>query len=91
MGQKPKNNGCPTLIVVSAAALRVTDITRILKNKTLRGDKGGDVAKLFARHFKLEDHVNYLRRTKLAAAVGTPGRIGKLLTDTSIHLLSFLG
>jgi protein CMS1 len=67
---------------VSAAALRVTDVTRALRSKTLRGEKGGDVAKLFARHFKFEDHVTYLRRTKLAAAAGTPGRIGKLLCDT---------
>jgi protein CMS1 len=37
------------------------------------------VAKLFARHFKLEEHIAYLKRTKVGAAVGTPGRIGKLL------------
>jgi protein CMS1 len=76
--------------VISGSALRVADAVRILKDKRLRGEKGGDVAKLFAKHFKLEDHVNYLRRTKLAVAVGTPGRIGKLLTDTgaSSHVLT---
>ena len=27
----------------------------------------------------LQDHVTYLRRTRIGAAVGTPGRLGKLL------------
>ncbi|KAI0807232.1 U3-containing 90S pre-ribosomal complex subunit-domain containing protein [Fomes fomentarius] len=82
MGQRPKSNGAPTLLFVAGAALRVADVTRVLKDKRLRGEKGGDVAKLFAKHFKLEEHVAYLKRTKIAAAVGTPGRLGKLLCDT---------
>ncbi|KAI0708968.1 U3-containing 90S pre-ribosomal complex subunit-domain containing protein [Earliella scabrosa] len=82
MGQRPKSNGAPTLLFVAGAALRVADVTRVLKDKRLRGEKGGDIAKLFAKHFKLEEHVAYLKRTKIAAAVGTPGRLGKLLCDT---------
>ena len=82
LSQRPKYNGSPTLIFLAGAALRVADVTRILKDKRLRGEKGGEIAKLFARHFKLEEHVAYLRRTKIAAAVGTPGRIGKLLCET---------
>jgi len=53
--------------------------TRVLKTRTLRGDRGGEIAKLFARHIKLEEHVTYLKRTKIGAAVGTSGRLGKLL------------
>ncbi|OJT08856.1 Protein cms1 [Trametes pubescens] len=83
MSQRPKNNGAPTLLYVAGAALRVADVTRVLKDKHLRGEKGGDVAKLFAKHFKLEEHAAYLKRTKIAAAVGTPGRLGKLLCDTA--------
>ncbi|EJF65662.1 hypothetical protein DICSQDRAFT_49956, partial [Dichomitus squalens LYAD-421 SS1] len=90
MGQRPKNNGAPTLIFVAGAALRVADVTRVLKDKRLRGEKGGDVAKLFAKHFKLEEHVAYLKRTKIAAAVGTPGRLGKLLCDTDAFSTSAL-
>jgi hypothetical protein len=83
--------GAPTLIFVTGAALRVADVTRVLKDKQLRGEKGGEVAKLFAKHFKLEEHVTYLKRTKVGAAVGTPGRIGKLLCETGklLHLFSF--
>ena len=60
----------------------MADVTRVLKDKKLRGEKGGEVAKLFAKHFKLEDHVSYLKRTKVGTAVGTPGRIGKLICET---------
>ncbi|CCM02887.1 uncharacterized protein FIBRA_05001 [Fibroporia radiculosa] len=82
LSQRPKSKGAPTLLFVAGAALRVADVTRILKDENLRGKKGGEVAKLFARHIKLEEHVTYLKRTKIAAAVGTPGRLGKLLCDT---------
>ena len=88
LSQRPKSNGAPTLIYVAGAALRVADVTRVLRDKRLRGEKGGDVAKLFAKHFKLEEHVAYLKRTKIAAAVGTPGRLGKLLCDTGAYIQS---
>ncbi|KAF8212457.1 U3-containing 90S pre-ribosomal complex subunit-domain containing protein [Mycena galopus ATCC 62051] len=81
LSQRSKTNGAPTLLYVAGAALRVVDVTRVLKDKKLRGEKGGEVAKLFAKHFKLAEHVTYLRRTKVGSAVGTPGRIGKLLGE----------
>lgn len=82
LSQRSKANGAPTLIYIAAAALRVADVTRILKDKKLRGDKGGEVAKLFAKHFKLAQHIDYLKRTRVGVAVGTPGRLGKLLNES---------
>lgn len=75
---------------MTGAALRVADVTRALKDRKIRGDKGGDVAKLFARHFKLEEHVAYLKRTKIGSAVGTPGRVGKLLCETGENVTAYL-
>jgi len=72
------------LIFVAGAALRVVDITRILKK--YKGAKGGDVAKLFAKHIKLQDHIAYLKHTKVGAAVGTPGRLSQLLESESLVL-----
>jgi protein CMS1 len=80
--QKTKSSGAPTLLFLTGAALRVADVTRVLKNKTLQGEKGATVAKLFAKHIKLEEHVGLLKTTKIGTAVGTPGRVGKLLCDT---------
>jgi protein CMS1 len=95
LAQRPKSNAAPTLIYIAGAALRVADVvslhavcprrnliflqTRVLKARKLRGDRGGEIAKLFARHIKLDEHVTYLKRTKIGAAVGTSGRLGKLL------------
>ncbi|KIK59677.1 hypothetical protein GYMLUDRAFT_44114 [Collybiopsis luxurians FD-317 M1] len=90
LSQKSKNPGSPTLLFITGAALRVADVTRILRDKRLRGEKGGEVAKLFARHFKLADHSSYLKRTKIGAAAGTPGRIGKLLCETDALTISAL-
>ncbi|KAJ7684973.1 U3-containing 90S pre-ribosomal complex subunit-domain containing protein [Mycena polygramma] len=82
LSQRSKTTGAPTLLFVAGAALRVVDVTRVLKDKNLRGEKGGEVAKLFAKHFKLAEHVTYLRQNRVGSAVGTPGRIGKLLCET---------
>ncbi|KAJ7752070.1 U3-containing 90S pre-ribosomal complex subunit-domain containing protein [Mycena metata] len=90
LSQRSKSTGAPTLLFVAGAALRVVDVTRVLKDKKLRGDKGGEVAKLFAKHFKLAEHVTYLKRTKVGSAVGTPGRIGKLLCETDALTVSAL-
>ncbi|KAF9246589.1 U3-containing 90S pre-ribosomal complex subunit-domain containing protein [Melanogaster broomeanus] len=88
--QRSKACGAPTLLFITGAALRVADVTRVLKDKRLRGDKGGEVAKLFAKHFKLEEHVSYLRRSKIGSAAGTPGRIGKLLCESEALVVSQL-
>jgi hypothetical protein len=36
---------------------------------------------LFAKHFKLGEHVKYLQKTKIGVGIGTPDRIGKLLSS----------
>ena len=88
--QQSKTEGSPTLLFICGAALRVADAVRVLKDKRIRSDKSGDVAKLFAKHFKLEDHVSFLKRTRIGSAAGTPGRVGKLLCDTDALSLSQL-
>ena len=81
LAQKSKDNGAPTLLFLTGAALRVVDAVRVLKSKTLRGEKGGDVAKLFARHFKLEEHVAYLKRAKIGS--------GASFTKFVLNLVSY--
>ncbi|KAK4058864.1 Protein cms1 [Microbotryomycetes sp. JL221] len=85
LAKVPKAEGAPRILVIAGAALRVADLCREAKPfKT----KEIDVGKLFAKHFKLSEHVEYLKSTKLGIAVGTPNRIGKLLSETeSIKLL----
>ena len=43
---------------------------------------------LFAKHFKLSEHITYLSTTSILMAVGTPHRIAELLKDSSAYLSS---
>ncbi|KAG4305993.1 hypothetical protein PORY_000903 [Pneumocystis oryctolagi] len=79
----PPSFGSPHTIIFAMAALRVANITRLLRcYKT----KESDVAKLFAKHIKLKDHINYLSRTRLTIAVGTPGRISDLIENGALKV-----
>jgi len=75
--------GSPKVVVISGAALRVTDVVRDLRD--LAG-KGGEVAKLFAKHFKLAEHCTYCEKTKFAIGAGTPDRILKLIEADALKL-----
>ncbi|GAA5833862.1 hypothetical protein JCM11251_005990 [Rhodosporidiobolus azoricus] len=88
LAKMPKATGSPRIIVVAGAALRVADLCRDVKSfKTKTKDGSIDVGKLFAKHFKLNEHVEYLNKTHVGLAVGTPNRIEKLLNETeALHL-----
>lgn len=85
----PSDKSAPTGIEKSAPT-GIEKSTPTGKNDEKKGEasirlfteKSGEVAKLFAKHFKLDEHVRYLSKTKVGAAVGTPGRVGKLLCET---------
>ncbi|KAF8610705.1 hypothetical protein BDV93DRAFT_517792 [Ceratobasidium sp. AG-I] len=79
IAQRPKHHAAPTAIVLAGAALRVADLTRAIR--PLKGESGGEIAKLFAKHFKLKDHVAYLAKTRVGVAVGTPARLSQLLAE----------
>ncbi|KAL8281024.1 hypothetical protein RQP46_006703 [Phenoliferia psychrophenolica] len=87
LAKPTKKAGSPRVIVIAGAALRVADLCREVKPFKM---KDVDIGKLFAKHIKLADHVEYLDKTKLGIAVGTPGRIGKLFTDTESLSLTHL-
>uniref|UniRef100_A0A0K3CDL4 FGENESH: predicted gene_7.40 protein n=1 Tax=Rhodotorula toruloides TaxID=5286 RepID=A0A0K3CDL4_RHOTO len=88
LAKMPKAAGSPRIIVLAGAALRVADLVRDVKEfKAKTKDGLIDVAKLFAKHFKLAEHAEYLKKTHVGLAVGTPNRIEKLLNETeSLHL-----
>ncbi|CAE6503135.1 unnamed protein product [Rhizoctonia solani] len=79
IAQRPKHHAAPTAIILAGAALRVADLTRAVR--PLKGESGGEIAKLFAKHFKLKDHVAHLAKTRVGVAVGTPARISQLLAE----------
>ena len=45
-----------------------------------------EVAKLFAKHFKLSEHIKYVQSTAIHIAIGTPGRIKALVETEDVAL-----
>ena len=74
-------HGVPTVLVVCASAHRAADVinsmSQLLKAK---------VAKLFAKHFKLEEQVEILGKQAFKVAVGTPNRLLKLMEYGALSL-----
>lgn len=67
-----KKLGSPHTLVITSSGLRAADITRALR---LFQTKDAVVAKLFAKHIKLREAVDYVRKTRMGIGVGTPSRI----------------
>lgn len=78
-----KKNGAPHTIIVTAAGLRAADIARgVRKFQT----KDATVAKLFAKHIKLQDSIKFLKSTRTGIAVGTPQRLKVLVDDGALQI-----
>ena len=81
-GQKLENAaaemGSPHTIVVAGAGLRAADLTRALRKFQT---KQALVAKLFAKHIKLKDAIDTVKKTRMNIGIGTPQRLIDLLND----------
>ncbi|XP_065837809.1 uncharacterized protein C3orf26 homolog [Oscarella lobularis] len=74
--------GSPFLLIICASAQRAVDLIRELaplQEKT-------KVAKLFAKHFKIEAQVLYLASHMCNIAVGTPNRIFHLIQKDGLKV-----
>lgn len=80
LSQKSPPKSSPLVLVIAGAALRCTDLCRQLRS--IKSSNGRVTAKLFAKHIKAQEAVDFLKQHAVSFAVGTPGRIGKLLEET---------
>ncbi|CZS98229.1 uncharacterized protein RAG0_07032 [Rhynchosporium agropyri] len=78
-----KKNGAPHTIIVAGAGLRAAEIAREMRKFQT---KDATVAKLFAKHIKLQDSVKFLRSTRTGIAVGTPARLKDLMDDGALQV-----
>jgi hypothetical protein len=80
-GKSVQDHGSPLIIIICSSAIRAADVinslSSILKCK---------IAKLFAKHFKLQDQVDILTKGKFPVAVGTPNRVMKLAEYGALQL-----
>lgn len=81
--------GAPLLLVVCSAASRAVNVIRDLR---LFCPDQCKTAKLFAKHMKLEEQTNFLKKNIIQAGVGTPNRIAALLDNgyLSLHQTSLV-
>lgn len=78
-----KKNGAPHTIIVTAAGLRAAHIAREMRKFQTKDAK---VAKLFAKHIKLQDSIDFLKSTRTGIAVGTPQRLKALMDDGALQI-----
>jgi protein CMS1 len=71
----------PHTLVIASSGIRVADLARALRS--LNSDET-KVAKLIAKHMKLKENVEYLAKTKVGIAVGTPARLKDLVDQDAI-------
>ncbi|KAL2260079.1 hypothetical protein VTK26DRAFT_6032 [Humicola hyalothermophila] len=83
LDQAPKASGSPHTIIVTGAGLRAANLVRAVRKFQ---QKGSPVAKLFAKHFKLEDQVTFLKKYRTGIAVGTPQRLIDLIENEALSL-----
>ncbi|KAK5998876.1 Protein CMS1 [Cladobotryum mycophilum] len=79
----PKKNGAPHTIIIAGAGLRAADITRAVRKFA---SKDNLVAKLFAKHMKVNDQVSLLKNKKTGIGVGTPARLAELIDNGALSL-----
>ncbi|OBT64477.1 hypothetical protein VE03_05334 [Pseudogymnoascus sp. 23342-1-I1] len=78
-----KKNGAPHTIIVAGAGQRAADLARVVRKLQ---SKDAEVAKLFAKHIKLQDAVKFLKSKRTGMAVGTPKRLDDLIDDGALQI-----
>ncbi|KAJ3085540.1 hypothetical protein HK102_014067 [Quaeritorhiza haematococci] len=82
--KKDKNqkeeNGKPKVLIVCASAIRCADLFKHLRSLNAMCH----VAKLFAKHFKVSEQVDYLSKNVVRVGLGTPNRLIKLIEECEL-------
>lgn len=79
----PKDDfGCPILLVICSSAIRATQIIKSISAKLIKCK----IAKLFAKHFKVEEQMEMLSKEYFPIALGTPNRVSKLIELGALSL-----
>ncbi|KAF5026208.1 hypothetical protein F66182_1705 [Fusarium sp. NRRL 66182] len=78
-----KKKGAPHTLIVAGAGLRAADIVRSMRKFQ---NKDNSVAKLFAKHMKVDEQVKFLQNHKTGIGVGTPARLTELIDNGTLSL-----
>ncbi|KAI1919201.1 Protein cms1 [Ophidiomyces ophidiicola] len=98
LSKAPAENGTPHILVVTIAGLRAADLTRYSHRsncinladrlRALRPFQNNEftVAKLFAKHIKLAQAQEFVKKTRIGIGVGTPARLNDLAESGALSL-----
>ncbi|XP_022293189.2 protein CMSS1-like [Crassostrea virginica] len=75
--------GSPLVLIITSSAIRAVHLNRSITDFKTEECK---CAKLFAKHFKIEEQQKYLSKNICHLGLGTPNRISSLLKSGSLHL-----
>jgi len=85
LGKPPKESdyhGQPSVLVVTQSAIRAVEVIRALSEFS----KYCKVGKLFSKHMKVKEQVEFLSKSVVKIAVGTPNRLIKLAENESLNM-----
>ncbi|KAI5249501.1 hypothetical protein E4T43_00920 [Aureobasidium subglaciale] len=80
-----KQKSTPHTIVIAASGIRAADLTRSLRRFQT---KESLIAKLFAKHIKLQEAIKMVKESKIGMGVGTPQRLIDLFEDGKFCICS---
>ncbi|RDA96301.1 hypothetical protein CP533_1603 [Ophiocordyceps camponoti-saundersi (nom. inval.)] len=79
----PKEKGSPHTLIVAGAGQRAADIVRAVRSLA---SSESAVAKLFAKHFKVQEQVQFLTNKVTGIGVGTPARLIELMDNGALSV-----
>lgn len=82
IGKNSHENGSPVVLIVSPSAIKATKIIKSISSKF----QNCKIAKLFAKHIKVEDQIKMLSENAYSIAIGTPNRLNKLIELGALNL-----
>ncbi|KAK7883704.1 Protein cms1 [Exophiala xenobiotica] len=71
-----EEEAAPHTLIIAPSGIRTADLNRELR---LFNTEESKVAKLIAKHMKLHENIDYMRKNKVGIAVGTPTRVKDLI------------
>ncbi|KAK0390779.1 hypothetical protein NLU13_0282 [Sarocladium strictum] len=83
LSRASKKHGKPHTLIVAGAGLRAANLVRSVRRFQ---SKDNAVAKLFAKHFKVEEQVKFLSGHRTGIGVGTPARLMDLMENGALGL-----
>lgn len=73
----------PHTLIITSSAIRAQDVLREVRKY---GTEDSKIAKLFAKHMKLEEMVQYVQKTRFGIGAGTSARIQRLIEEDALKV-----